>query len=44
MNIDEFDLKNAVYDFCMYYNNRIHSTTKFKPQEIIEKDEIKNLY
>ena len=21
MNIDEFNLKNSVYDFCMYYNN-----------------------
>ena len=37
MNLDEFNLKNSVYDFCMYYNNRIHSTTRFKPQEVIEK-------
>ena len=29
MNLDEFNLKNSVYDFCMYYNNRIHSTTRF---------------
>ena len=37
MNLDEFNLKNSVYDFCMYYNNRIHSATRFKPQEVIEK-------
>ena len=37
MNLDEFNLKNSVYDFCMYYNNRIHSTTRSKPQEVIEK-------
>ena len=37
MNLDEFNLNNSVYDFCMYYNNRIHSTTRFKPQEVIEK-------
>ena len=37
MNFDEFNLKNSIYDFCMYYNNRIQSTTRFKPQEVIEK-------
>ena len=38
MNLDEFNLKkNSVFDFCMYYNNRIHRTTRFKPQEEIEK-------
>ena len=37
MNLDEFSLKNSVYDLCMYYNNGIHSTTKFKPQKVIEK-------
>ena len=37
MNLDGFNLKKSVNDFCMYYNNRIHSTTRFKPQEVIEK-------
>ena len=37
MNLDEFNLNNSVYDFCMYYNNRIHSTTRFKSQEVIKK-------
>ena len=27
----DMNLNNSVYDFCMYYNNRIHSTTRFKP-------------
>ena len=38
MNLDKFN-KKSVYDFCMYYNNRIHSTTNFKSQEVIEKIE-----
>ena len=37
MNLDEFNLKNSVYDICMYYNNRIHRTTRLKPQEVSEK-------
>ena len=37
MNLNEFNLKNSVYDFCMNYINRIHSTTRFKSQEVIEK-------
>ena len=38
MNLDEFNLKiNSVYDFFLYYNNKIHSITRFKPQEVIEK-------
>ena len=44
MNLDEFNLINSVYDFYMYYNNRKHSTTRFKPQEVIKKDGMKSLH
>ena len=37
MNLNELNLKNSVYDFCMNYNNRIHNITRFKSQEVIEK-------
>ena len=36
MHKDEFDLNDSIYDFCMHYNNRKHTTTKHKPQRIFE--------
>ena len=33
---DVFDLNDSIYDFCMHNNNRKHTTTKHKPQRIIE--------
>ena len=36
MQGSEFDLNDSVYDFIMHYNNRIHTSTKFKPQEVFQ--------
>ena len=36
MQGSEFDLNDYVYDFIMHYNNRIHTSTKFKPQEVFQ--------
>ena len=36
MHKDEFDLNDSIYDFCLHYNNRKHTTTKHKPQRIFE--------
>ena len=33
MQGSEVDLNDSVYDFIMHYNNRIHTSTNFKPQE-----------
>ena len=36
MQGSEFDLNDSVYDFIMHYNNRIYTSTKFKPQKIFQ--------
>ena len=36
MHKDEFDLNDSIYDFCMHYKNRKHTTTKHKPKRIFE--------
>ena len=33
---DKFDINDYIYDFCMHYNNRKHTTAKYRPQRIIE--------
>ena len=37
MNGDNFELEDSIIDFLHHYNNRVHSTTKFSPYEIMEK-------
>ena len=37
MNGDNFELEDSIIDFLLHYNNRVHSTTKFSPYEIMEK-------
>ena len=32
---ENFDIKRAVQEFLLGYNNRMHTTTKFKPNEIV---------
>ena len=39
MNLNEFNFKNVVYDFCMYYNNQIQSTAKLKSQDELNNNE-----
>ena len=36
MHEDKFELNDSIYDFCMHYSNRKHTTTKHKSQRIIE--------
>ena len=36
MQGSEFDFNDSVYDFIMHYNNKIHTSTKFKPQEVFQ--------
>ena len=36
MHGSEFDLNDSVYDFILHYNNKIHTSTKFKPQEVFQ--------
>ena len=37
MNEDEFILEDSILDFLLYYNNRVHTTTRYSPYDIIEK-------
>ena len=37
MNGNNFELEDSIIDFLLHYNNRVHSTTKFSPYEIMEK-------
>ena len=32
----KFDFNDSVYNFIMHYNNRIHTSTKFKPHEVFQ--------
>ena len=36
MQGSEFELNDPVYDFIIKYNNRIHTSIKFKPQEVFQ--------
>ena len=36
MKEDEFILEDSILDFLLYYNNRVHSTTRYSPYDIIE--------
>ena len=42
MNEDEFILEDSILDFLLYYYNRVHTTTRYSPYDIMEKrsDEI----
>ena len=33
----DFNLKECVIEFLLHYNERTHSTTKYKPREIVER-------
>ena len=37
MNEDEFILEDSILDFLLYYNNRVHTTTRYSPYDIMEK-------
>ena len=37
MNEDEFILEDSIRDFLLYYNNRVHTTTRYSPYGIMEK-------
>ena len=37
MNEDNFELKDSILVFLLHYNNRVHSTTKFSPYEIMKR-------
>ena len=37
MNEDEFILEDSILDFLLYYNNRVHTTTRYSPYNIMEK-------
>ena len=32
----KFDLKDAINEFLVYYNERVHSTTGYAPREVVE--------
>ena len=32
----KFDLKDAINEFLVYYNGRVHSTTGYAPREVVE--------
>ena len=36
MNGDNFELEDSIIDYLLHYSNRVHSTTKFSPYEIME--------
>ena len=37
MNKDEFILEDSIQDFLLYYNNRVHLTTRYSHNDIMEK-------
>ena len=37
MNEDEFILEESILDFLLYYNNRVHKTTRYSPYDIMKK-------
>ena len=37
MNEDEFILEDSILDFLLYYNKRVHTTTRYSPYDIMEK-------
>ena len=37
MNEDEFMLEDSILDFLLYFNNRVHSTTRYSPYDIMQK-------
>ena len=42
MNEDEFILEDSILNFLLYYNNRVHATTRYSPYDIMEKRSDKN--
>ena len=37
MNEDEFILEDSILDFLLYYNNKVHTTTRYSPYDIMGK-------
>ena len=37
MSEDQFILEDSILDFLLYYNNRVHTTTRYSPYDIMEK-------
>ena len=38
----KFDLKDAINEFLVYYNGRVHSTTGYPPREVVENSKNSN--